>query len=386
MFKLNKDKIVNEFFNEDVMELTECLKGDNPAITDDVIELGLRVFQDTNGYVGLLAHNIPEKMIERLVDGIYTRHYKSADMYINMLRCRLPNVRDSWDSTDIVVKETFNYGMFHKISGNRGQQSDKLNKILDDPKRVRKIIREMLQEGIKYIPILVNEKYEIIDGQSRFEAYKALGTPVLYIMQPGLNIDDVIRLNTTASNWKAMDYVECFAQLGEEPYVLLLDLINTYTLNLNTVGYALFGRDITSEDIKTHRVYLDKSIVEARKSNLEFTHRMYVFVKSLKKKLDTGAFERLSYAFGVMTHLGVDIDEERLMRKIQTFLTKGTYKGRSINNAEQALDLITEVYNYNLGPNEQKSNETGGVVRFNNLYSEYKDSRKTMSKRERGRI
>lgn len=384
MFELTRKKLINDSVNEDKQKLIECLKGDNPVITDEVINLGLRVFQDTNGYTGLSAYNISEKVLERLVSGIYNRHHKSADMYINIMKQRLPN--GCWNSEDIIVRETYDYSMFHKISGNRGSQSAKLNKILDDPRRVRKIIREMLQNGIKYIPILVNEKYEIIDGQSRFEAYKALGTPVLYIMQAGLDIDDVIRLNTTASNWSKLDYVECFAELGEEPYILLLDIKKQYDLNLNTIGYALFGQDITTDVVKAHRLYLDREILESRRYNLEFTRRMYTFVKDLKSTLDTGAFERLSYAFAVMTHLGVDIDEVRLKDKIKTFLTRGTYKNRKIDNVDDGLDILTEVYNYNLGRKQQQSNDYGGKVWFNHLYNEYREKRNAMTKREKGRI
>ena len=68
MFELTRQKLINDSVTEDTQKLIECLKGDNPVITDEVINLGLRVFQDTNGYTGLSAYNISEKELQFFVD------------------------------------------------------------------------------------------------------------------------------------------------------------------------------------------------------------------------------------------------------------------------------------------------------------------------------
>ena len=54
------------------------------------------------------------------------------------------------------VFKTFDYGLFKNIKGNR-----ELN-----PKNYKKILHSMGNKQLE-IPIIVNEKYEIIDGQHR---------------------------------------------------------------------------------------------------------------------------------------------------------------------------------------------------------------------------
>lgn len=50
-------------------------------------------------------------------------------------------------------------------------------------------------------PILVNEKYEVIDGQHRLQAAMKLNRPIYYIIKKGLTIDDAITLNVSTKNW-----------------------------------------------------------------------------------------------------------------------------------------------------------------------------------------
>lgn len=119
---------------------------------------------------------------------------------------------------EIIVRETTDYGMFKKIMGNR----DVL------PERVAKIEKSMREHGVKYVPILVNEKYEVIDGQGRLEALERLGLPVLYIVQDGLTIDDCIALNISSTGWKVVDFIDCYASMGREDYMLLRHLINQF--------------------------------------------------------------------------------------------------------------------------------------------------------------
>ena len=57
--------------------------------------------------------------------------------------------------------------MFKKIKGNRIVNKSNLNAI----------ITSMEQQQL-VSPIMINEKFEIIDGQHRFEACKELGLPV----------------------------------------------------------------------------------------------------------------------------------------------------------------------------------------------------------------
>ena len=110
-----------------------------------------------------------------------------------------------------------NYKKFTLLDGNR----------LVKASHVRKIISSMTERYIQN-PIITNERLEIIDGQHRFLAMKELGKPIPYIKTPGLDIDDVIRLNTNAINWGLNDYLDSFVDRGYEHYITFKTLKDKY--------------------------------------------------------------------------------------------------------------------------------------------------------------
>lgn len=61
---------------------------------------------------------------------------------------------------DMRIYKTDDHTLFKKLEGNR------------DVRSVEKIIKSIDNVGYVLSPILVNEKYEVIDGQNRLEACK----------------------------------------------------------------------------------------------------------------------------------------------------------------------------------------------------------------------
>src|SRR5690625_2430380 len=59
---------------------------------------------------------------------------------------------------------------------------------------LRKEMLEQAREGF-ISPIIVNENMVVIDGQHRLEASKKEGVPVEYIIKPGLDENDIVRMN-----------------------------------------------------------------------------------------------------------------------------------------------------------------------------------------------
>ena len=108
------------------------------------------------------------------------------------------------------VIETNNYEKFSYIGGNR-------------PVRVNKAHFKNLKDSISIkqipVPIVVNENYEICDGQNRFEACKKLKKPVFYIKIDGLGLEDVQRLNANTKNWDTDDFLDSFCAQGIPAYL-----------------------------------------------------------------------------------------------------------------------------------------------------------------------
>lgn len=113
------------------------------------------------------------------------------------------------------IYETEEYGKFKFLKGNR-----KIKRNLGLEQSIRK-------NGI-LIPIAVNEKFELLDGQSRYEIAKKYGKKILYSINEGFNMSEVIDLNSTKKAWKFDDYINKFVVDGNQEYQKLSELIEKY--------------------------------------------------------------------------------------------------------------------------------------------------------------
>ena len=122
------------------------------------------------------------------------------------------------------IMVTENYDMFKKIGGNR-----KINKA-----NYAKIVKSMKEEQL-IIPIVVNERYEIIDGQHRYTACKDLGKPIYFYMVRGYGLEQVKRANIASSNWKKENYLDMFVAEGNEAYKEFEEIKERYDLNISNL-------------------------------------------------------------------------------------------------------------------------------------------------------
>ena len=131
------------------------------------------------------------------------------------------------------------YDMFKRLSGNRS---------VEEP-RVQKIINSINKVGYILSPILVNENFEVIDGQGRLEALRRLELPVYYIIEKGIGKEECIQMNINQTNWTILDYISSYAELGNESYKYLLQLLNTYgkTFRMTVILYAITMRIWTGQ-------------------------------------------------------------------------------------------------------------------------------------------
>lgn len=83
---------------------------------------------------------------------------------------------------------------------------------------------DQAKEGL-ISPLVVNENFVVIDGQHRLAAAKEAGVPVEYIIKPGLDKHDIVRMNTIQRKWTLKDYIEAYANQGKKEYIRLSELI-----------------------------------------------------------------------------------------------------------------------------------------------------------------
>jgi hypothetical protein len=101
--------------------------------------------------------------------------------------------------------------------------------------------------------VLVNENYEIIDGQHCFQACQDLEIPVYYILFPGLTIATAQTLNALQRPWKIFDYAQSYAAAGNPHYKLFMDTLDGYQLPAGSLLDYMSNRDRR----QTHQLFIE---------------------------------------------------------------------------------------------------------------------------------
>lgn len=238
---------------------------------------------------------------------------------------------------DIVgqIYSTSDYSIFKRLEGNR--------QVLDYRKNT--IIQSIKDRGWIRNPIVVNEKYQIIDGQGREEALEELKMPVEFVIAEGANINDCIALNIRQSNWKLIDYIKCYADIGNKTYQLLYSIINKYKDKLNVETILNVSSKYTGSDNKN--------------SGKRVHHGTFVFITDDRERLT----ELLDYTAEVSKIIGIgrgrirtwssaikfaflsdSINHMLLLEKLQKYSAQIV----ASTTVPQALTCFEKIYNYQM--------------------------------------
>jgi len=155
-------------------------------------------------------------------------------------------------NTQISVER--DYDLFKTVTGNRQVRPAHVKKL--------RVSLEQDPETIKYNPILINEHWQVIDGQHRLEAIKQLSLPVYYIQVPGLKLGDVQKLNSASKQWQPIDYANAFSKLGNNNYTLYIEVKEGAhkELSLNhdsLLKYLSLDNPITSQSFNEGKLKID---------------------------------------------------------------------------------------------------------------------------------
>ena len=236
--------------------------------------------------------------------------------------------------------KTTDYDMFRRVVGNR--------KVLED--RVAKILASFDKIGYIPVPIITNEKYEVIDGQGRLEACKRRGLPINFIVRPGLKIEDCIVMNINATPWNLMDYIECYAETGNLNYQWIIKLFNEMyssygkkCITVNNMCTALFNsKKAPGTAIKNGRLRVTEELYQQAKECLEFTFSIISFYKENQVRLKSTDMSDLITSI-IFCYKFEEINKEYLYK----VLTESGHLMQKWTNVETCIAEIDYIYNYN---------------------------------------
>lgn len=230
------------------------------------------------------------------------------------------------DKNTEAMKHTTDYDIFGEITSNREVNA----------KHVRKLVAEIERKNLLHVnPILVNEQMQVIDGQHRLAAARILGVPIYYLQDTGIQKEDIALLNSNKKNWNAMDYINYHGAEKRPGFdVLAKFIIQNPLMQVSTVIKLL------NPDGKRNSDHIREGRIDV--SNLPQAIAIAGFCKWLRNYYDAAYEDRIVSAIRKIFDAD-GFDEEQLVAKIEG-------QPRSlvpVINAKQALEMFTEIYNYN---------------------------------------
>ena len=128
-----------------------------------------------------------------------------------------------------MIKSTKNYDMFILRNDNRERISQ------NHVNRLKQSIESRNLLSLR--PICVNGEYEVIDGQHRLLAAKALGVEIYYEVQSTLNAKDIVPLNTSKA-WGMGDYLNYYVKNEYPEYKKFAEWMKRKNITIK-VGLAI---------------------------------------------------------------------------------------------------------------------------------------------------
>ena len=230
-----------------------------------------------------------------------------------------------YDEVETVIRKTNNYSKFKNILGNRDLRGTNYNKLIKSMKEKQLII-----------PILCNDKMEIIDGQHRYEACKELHYPLYYYVVDGYEIDDVKRANLVSCNWVIDDYLNLNVEIGKEDYKKFKEIKEEYKLSSAQL-LEVFAK-FQEKSLNEVKMLFEDGTFEINK--LEEVMDFLIALKdfSVLKEHTSMGFTK---AFLKLYSLE-DYNHKTMVSRVE----KQSYKLEKRGSYRQYLELLVEIYNF----------------------------------------
>ncbi len=242
---------------------------------------------------------------------------------------------------NFTVHETKEYDEFKFLDSNRQPNTRTIAKL-----------RKSIEENGIQIPIIVNPERQIVDGQHRFWALRALGYVVPYIVSKTWKNDShTIEINNTGKKWSAMDYANYAAVNGNLDVEKAIQIAERWEKETHKKLRQTTSLEILMEG-RTHAGLLTRLKRMTYKIDVERGMQVYDSLNEMNKyKMQASAYSaRFVRAIKVMNHDYDDLNEEVLAIMCQENFV------RNYNKENDQLDYLTEIYDEALVVYEKTKN------------------------------
>lgn len=199
-----------------------------------------------------------------------------------------------------VIEETMDYSIFKLLPHNRPIVQT----------HVRRLVASMSERPHLRIarPILVNEAYQVIDGQHRLKAAELNGQSIYYMLVPGLTIDDARLLNALQRTWGLLDYGYSYASSKLPGYVQFIETYEARNLPPSIVLEYMAVTDTKRRyDFRIGLLQvIDQAVLDERLDQVE----------DIIKVFNPGATPYIVASAFSIVHTTKGYDHERMLKRI----------------------------------------------------------------------
>lgn len=221
---------------------------------------------------------------------------------------------DKYQAADVQIYKTKNYDMFKDVEGNRVLDGTHLSNLEGS-------IRE--RNWLANEPGIVNENFELIDGQHRLAVAEKLDEWFYFTIAGGANDQDVILLNTSSQTWKVENYLDYYVAKGKKDYIELKKFMEKHNITLGNAGALLTLKPSISQ-VRMHRKAFKAGHFEITDKSLgeEMVKWMYEFkpLCATEKMWQTRAFVRALWIIEINSEVFIeDVYEKVQLEGVKIF-------------------------------------------------------------------
>jgi hypothetical protein len=235
------------------------------------------------------------------------------------------------------IHSTSNYEQFSLILVNRDIIPKKVARMAEAIKR-----KNFLPE----YPIVVNKRFEILDGQHRYLAAKTTKTPIHYLITDKMETADVGGINSLQDKWTTEDYIRHYARReGFRSYRIFMRKMEEWAVPA-TVLMEIFGisGSVPARDIREGTLDLeDNDKVTKGETFYNALLQISEYVGFWKNHFFVRAFRKMYFHQGYV--------HRRMITKIKN-------SSRSLvrcASSTQYLEMLQDMFNHG-EPNKRKVN------------------------------
>lgn len=233
------------------------------------------------------------------------------------------------EAVDFIYQST-DYSKFKPLKGNRTINTTHLAKL-----------KESFDKHVLKAVIYVNEDYEIIDGQHRYQVLVQKNLPIQYIVCPGYSLDEIQIYNQNSKNWATEDFLESYVKLGKPEYITFKKFQDVHKLPLTALFTIFWG-----EDRGIYRKWKEGRI---KINDIEWGNKMAYRLAEVRKVIGKIAVKREFVRAFCRVNKVPKFDHAHMLHKLKLFKGKITQQP----TAYSYIEMLDGFYNYRQSSNEK---------------------------------